>query len=231
MERILIAYSNNKLKLENSEGQNDEFSRTGLIIPVALKGFTVHEKYRLSESDETSIISSIRCREAEPDLYEFVRDYEESSESEDYDLSDEIKHELKILTDRTNIARIKTDSYSFGGVINLKEHGETNSVTLKNYGFFTSVTINFFLPIGIFNELIDASRKGQLQSIDIDIEISGFNLGHKLGKGMSGVLIENEESFKLNSLSTSLRNPQQEILSAIVRLNRKIYELTDHDAE
>ncbi len=98
-------------------------------------------------------------------------------------------------------------------------------------GFFTTVTVNLFLPDEIFSQVTDSSRSGELQSIDFNIDIKGFDLGHKLGKGLSGALIENSETFRVERISVSLSNLQKNMLSAIHRLNRDIKELLNHDEE
>lgn len=231
MERKLVSYENNKLIIESLEGLNVELEKSVLKIPVRLQDFSLHEKFILTEVEKITPELSLSCRVVDLDLSEFSTEINNWEGNEEYELWDEVRSEIKILSDKTTINRIKTDIQSLFCVIRQKADGQRNYIKFNRRGFFASVTLNFILPNEIFDRLIDTWRQKSLQSIDMDVEVEGFNLGYKLGEGLSGLLIENEERFKVDNLSISLSNPNEELLSALNFLTRKIHELINNDEQ
>ena len=221
----MITLSENKIILENSEGETGEFEKVVQTIPLSLGGFVAHEKYQLVESDEVAPLCDITS-DLKFNLVELAIKYEPCS-SEEWN---EISGELKILSAQSTINRIKENGRS-KCVIKIRQDGDNNSITMAQHGFFSAFTANIFLSKGVFDRLFDTSVKGVLQRINLDIKISGFDLGCKLGQGLSGFLIESGEKFNIENLSTAMSNHQSDIVNSIDLLRQTVKKELVRDDE
>lgn len=221
----MIVVQNNRLELTNCGGESATFEKRPLLVPISVSGLSLRHEYRMPDCDEASVISSIWCSHVELDFAAFARSYVESVEEEEIDIYEEISHELKVLSGKASMKRIKMPFSLASCSIKEAAQESHNFLELVERGFFTIVNINIHLSSFLYSRLAELVYSGQMVDIKMDIKISGFDLGHKLGNGSSGVALESGERFDIGSVVTSTRNRNDEILSAISGLNKKLIKL------
>ena len=116
----MISYSNERIKLENSQGKSCEFSKSKCLIPIRVQDFEINEEFDLVKSEEP-VISSILGKELDINLSDYGFDYEDAVDDYSHDLFREISYELKVLSEHSRIDSIKTDGSSMYVVIRPEE--------------------------------------------------------------------------------------------------------------